>query len=266
MMAFMFLHVSFKKDAVSTYAAWRAVLLLSLLSGCATTHKPEELRVPEPMTCIYLQTPMSFFVNRGLFNVVMETRLERGPYIAEREDTEGTFYRAPPGGFSGWPYSIQSADIKSARDGGFWIPHDRQKTPRLYSYFSTAAVPPSVPSENINCSSFAQIKDPLTSKLNLTEITAEGAVGGAIGGVIGRSMNPHSGMSYGQAAGVGAVGGALGMAIVGAIINADVGKIILYPWEEGPEIDRLRKLASQAVKVKELSVAVPGTVPESVNR
>lgn len=76
-------------------------------------------------------------------------------------------------------------------------------------------------------------------------------------------MNPQSGMSYGQAAGVGAVGGAIGMAIVGAIINADVGKIVLYPWEEGPEIDRLRKLIRQIVKVKEAPFAVPATVTES---
>lgn len=176
------MYISSKKGVVSTFAAYGTVLLFSLLTGCATTHKPEELRVPDSMTCIYLQTPMSFFVNRGLFNLVMETRLERGPYIAEREDAEGTFYRAPPGGFSGWPYSLQSADAKNARDGGFWIPHDRQTTPRLYSYFSTAAVPPSVPPDDINCSSFAQIKDPLTSKLNLIDMTAGGALAARLEG------------------------------------------------------------------------------------
>jgi hypothetical protein len=242
------------------------LLSIFLFQGCASTYKPEELRVPTSITCIYLQSPMSFHSKRGLAYPAVETRLERGPYIAEREDAEGTYYRAPPGGFTGWPYSLPSADLNNARDGGFWIPHDSKKTPRLYSYFSTSAVPPSVPPENINCSSFAQIRNPETSKVSLTAITVGGAIGGAVGGATARSMNPQSSMSYGQTAGIGAAGGALGMLIVGSIINADVGKIILYPWPENPEIDRLRKLASQAVKIKELSPnSEQTTAPESTN-
>lgn len=263
----MFLYPTSNRYAALSRVTWWLVLPPALLlAGCASTYKPEELRMPAPITCIYLPTPMSFFESRGLFTPSAETRLERGPYISEREDSEGTYYRGPPGAFSGWPYSLPSADLKNARDGGFWIPHDRAKTPRLYSYFSTSPVPPSVPPENINCSSFAQVKDPVTTKTDLVAFAAGGAIGGALGGMVGQSMNPHSGMSYGQAAGVGAVAGAVSMVIIGAIINADVGKIILYPWEERTDIDKLRKLAGTAVKVKELSPKeVPTTTPETAN-
>lgn len=229
-----------------------ALLCIFIASGCATTYKPEELRRPSSISCIYLPTPMSFFTSRGIIHPTVETRLERGPYIAEMEDPEGTYYRAPPGGFSGWPYSLPSANTSNARDGGFWIPHDPKATPRLYSYFSTSAVPPEVPPADLNCSSFAQVKDPTTSKIDLIAFTAGGAIGGAAGGVIGRSMSPGSSVTYGTSAATGAAGGAIGVLIVGSIINADVGKIILYPWPENLEIDRLRGFAKQAIKINEL--------------
>lgn len=247
-------------------ARWKGTLIVGVaLSGCASTYKPEDLRVPTSITCIYLPTPMSFYEKRGASSEPWETRLERGPYVAEREDDEGTFYRAPPGGFSGWPYS-RPATQSNARDGGFWIPRNPKTTPRLYSYFSTSAVPPVVPADNVDCSSFGQVKDPVTSKVSLIALASGGALGGAAGGLAGRSMNSQGGLSYGQAAGVGAVGGAVGMLIVGAMINADVGKIVLYPWEESSDIDKLRNLASQAVKVKELSKAdAPSNDSASVN-
>lgn len=261
----MSLHIKRMGKIASSHTTLALLLSVSFfVVGCASTYKPEDLHRPTTITCIYLPTPMSFFTSRGLMFPVVETRLERGPYIAERGDTEGTFYRGPPGGFSGWPYTLPAANTSHARDGGFWIPHDSRVTPRLYSYFSTSPTPAEIPSENVNCSSFAQVKDPTTSKTDLVALAAGGAVGGALGGVVGRSMAPQSGVSYGNAAGVGAAGGAIGMLIVGAIINADVGKIILYPWPENSEIDRLRVLAKQAVIVKELpSDNKRNTVPES---
>ncbi|WP_317203647.1 hypothetical protein [Janthinobacterium sp.] len=226
--------------------------------------KPEELRVPASITCAYIAEPISFSMVGGLFNVTWTFALGRGPYISEREDEQGTYFRGPPGAlFSGRPDKADDAPnilTHMTYDGGFFVPHDHKESPRLYQYFSPNPAAVEVPPADVDCASSAYVSDPKTSGVSIVRFMAEGAVGGAIGGMAARAVAPNSGMGYGRAAGAGALGGAIGMGIVAAIINADIGKIAVYP---NPPADakfaaKLRELADQAVQLKKIS---PGIAP-----
>ncbi len=221
------------------------ILLITLpLMGCGTTAiKPAELRDPNQISCIYFSEPVSYKEKRGLLSIEWQYRLERGPYIAEKEDDEGTYFRAPPGGVHVFRTDMQdkpsSFVTNQLRDGGFWIPRDSKKSPKMYSYFSMKDAEVVIPNDSTNCSSFAYLKDPVTSKVS---VVAFGA-GGAIGGALGRTLAPNSQLSYGQAA----VGGAIGMALVAALINADIGKIM--PWEisDNAFINKIKDLSKHTV-------------------
>lgn len=233
-----------------------ALACLTLLSGCGTP--PQELAMPVEMTCIYLKEPMSQIGKYGPLSVAAEIRLERGPYLSEKEDDKGTYYRAPPGGVSrgsvGFDLSKPNTgdNYGVTRDGGFYIPKNPNEVPKIYEYFSVANAPAEVPPADMNCSNFGYIRDPSTSKLSVISVAAGGAVGGAAGGVVGRSIAGH-GMSYGHAAGVGAAGGLIGGLIVAGIVNANVGRIVDGLTIQDPEfIEKLRGLAASKVPVKEL--------------
>jgi hypothetical protein len=235
------------------------ICLITLISGCATN--PEKLQTPSELTCIYLKEPLASTGHYGLLNVEWTTRLEHGPYWAEKADKKGTFFRGPPGGVS-----ISSPDFKSipgqptATDGGFYLPNDPKEPVTVYRYFTTSDVPIEVPPDNLTCSTLAYTKDPASQKVSLMSFAAGGAVGGAVGGTIGRSLNNNSGMSYGQAAGTGAVGGALGGLIVASIINADVGKIIGgLPIQEPSFMDKLRELGATREHLKQVSLPMTTT-------
>lgn len=233
------------------------VVLMSaiLVSGCGTAIKPEDLPIPTQVTCLNLKEPLSHTGKYGLVNVPYTTRLERGPYVSEREDEKGTYYRAPPGGLS-----IKGAEgpAFATKDGGIYIPKDPNEPPRLYEYFSTTSAPVHVPAEGADCSRVGYVKDPSTAKVSLVSFAADGAAGGAAGAIMGR--NPQSSMSTGQTAGAGAVGGLAAGLIGAAIINADVGKIVppALPIQDAQFLEQLRKLAASRVPVRELPFsAVP---------
>lgn len=242
--------------AIPLRASSLVITLITLLSGCASINNPDKLAMPETMTCIYFKDPMSFFSSRGLLSPIAETRLARGPYISEKVDDKGTYYRSPPGGYSGWPYSMGKADPNSSRDGGFWIPHDHRVTPRLYSYVSMTPVPSQAVPDDVNCLSFTQTKDPVTTKVKLAPLATTGAIVGGLGGVSAKNQG-HTQMSYVDSTGAGMVGGAISMLIIGAIINYETGKIALYPWPENEDIDRLRRLATEAITIKAVSSDTP---------
>jgi hypothetical protein len=204
-----------------------------LLAACATPIKPSELRKPNPVSCIHIPTPIYVEEKRGLANVTWHIGLERGPYISEGENDEGTFYRAPPGGvLAGNP-----------RDGGIWIPRDPNAMPRIYQYITTTDVIKEVPPEKADCNSLIVRRDPTGQGVDVVAF----ATGGAIGGVAGRAMAPGNAVSYGQAA----LGGALGMAIVGTLINIDIGKIIfLAPMETVQFNAKLKELPGKVTPLK----------------
>jgi hypothetical protein len=219
-----------------------AVALAGLaLGGCATPIAQEDLKVPAQLTCFELAAPASYLEERGLLKYTWETRLERGPYVAERVDANGTFYRAPPGGVS-----IARQDALSlpanllthmTYDGGVWIPHDPAGQPHLYNYFTTEAVPPVVPPAGSSCANVEVARNPNTQGVDTVAYGVAGAVGGATGGLLARGAGT-TGMSYGKAAGTGAVGGAVGGVLVAALINMDVGKIVQRPPDHNVEFVR----------------------------
>lgn len=236
--------------------ATAAITIISqgiLLTGCATGVKPEEIALPTQITCINLPKPISFSAKYGAMDWVFEVRLERGPYISEREDSEGIYYRAPPGGVfdgrEGFMNHSTGVATLGTLDVGIFVPHDPQVDPRLYYYQTVAPIPQQIPPEDMDCSSFVQVKDPLTSKINILNSAATGAVGGALGraAISGTSWNK---VSYGQAA----AGGAAAGVVISLILNNEIGRI--YPGrkiKDGQFSAKLKELAAQVVPVREAS-------------
>ena len=226
-------------------------LAVLALGGCATVTAPEDLKVPTQLTCFELAAPADYLEDRGPLKVSWETRLERGPYVSEREDAEGVFYRAPPGGVMIVPQSARNpppnTPVSGVYDGGVWIPRDPAKQPRLYSYFTTVAPTPVVPPPEASCANVQVARNPKTQGVDTIAYTVAGGVGGAVGGAAARGVGA-TGMSYGKAAGVGAAGGAIGGAVVAALINMDVGKIVLRQPEQNADFVRaIREAAAHAV-------------------
>lgn len=240
------------------YKSALILLLVSFLVACSSTAiKPDSLNPPNEPSCILLTEAISYSEVKGYMDIQWEYKLERGPYIAEKEDKEGVYFRAPPGGvFLGRPDKKDeppSLVTHVTRDGGFFIPHDKSKQPRLYRYFSMDEAKVIIPSTEINCSSFAYSKDPNTSKISIGAF----AIDGAAGGVTGRGMVPNSQMGYGQTAAAGAISGV----IVAAIINADVGKIIHWDIADTSFASKLRELSLNAIKLEKIPSLKAEEVP-----
>jgi len=233
-----------------------ALSLSVLTAGCATTYKPEDLRIPSQITCINLATPLSVIVGG-----VREVRLERGPYVSIREDAEGTYYEGSPGGLSftrldGKPTLIEG-DQHISHSGGIWIPRDQNTSPRLYNYFTAdypfTHTPAEPPPPEADCASSVYVKDPATAKISVLRMAAAGAVGG----VLGRAIVPNSQLGYGQSAVAGAIVGVIGA----TIINADLGKIYpVKPPDDAQFIARLKELGRQAVPLKQAQIPAPSAI------
>lgn len=234
-----------------------------LFSGCAV--RPDDLAVPNQISCTNLQQPISFTGTYGIGGNKWTTRLERGPYWSEREDGKGTYYRAPPGGVSiTAPDGKPTPGFQVTMDGGFYVPNDPNEPPRIYRYFSTEPTPAQVPPAETDCSTVGYVKDPATSKVGFLSVAAGGAVGGAAGGLAARALAPKSSMSYGQAAGIGAAGGAVAGLVVAAMINADVGKIVGgLPIQDTSFLEQLRKAHASRVPVKELPYSAVAGDPKT---
>lgn len=217
----------------------------ALLAGCAENLvAPDKLAAPAALTCIQLPEEVIATDHLGLMKTLMQTHLERGPYVSEKEDALGTYYRGPKGAVSmHWPDNPSSKP--GHVDGGFFIPKDPQKLPSVYFYTSMDTVEPEVPGPEVSCANVGYIKDPVTQKLSVGWMAAAGGLGGAAG----RAAVPRSSVSYGQAAAGGAIAGAL----VGYLVNMDMGKIKQYDSVKDPvALGKLRELSAQAVPVTPL--------------
>lgn len=238
-----------KKNTLAYLNVAATACFCALVTGCATD--PSQLRTPPELTCIDIKEPLAFTGHYGLFNMEWTTRLERGPYWSEKMDDKGIFFRAPPGGVStrnaeGRPFPGQPIAV----DGGFYLPKDPKEPVTIYKYFTVAAVPIEVPSEDQTCGNLAYTKEPASQKVSLVAFAAGGAVGGAAGGMIGRSRL-GSGMSYGQSAGAGAAGGAIAGLLVAAMINSEIGKITGgLPIEDQAFREKLRALGANREPLK----------------
>lgn len=210
------------------------------LTGCAnvTIKDPENLLPPSWISCIDIPDPIEYSEVRGISKVTWNERLERGVYISEKEDAQGVYFRAPPGGlFEGRPeYKNYGSGVTThfQSDGGFFMPNDPEAVPRLYHYFSTTDVVSKVPDATAACVNSAYIRSSNSTQVSLVNTAIEGATAGSLG----RALTINSSVSYGQAA----VGGALGGMIVATIVNSDVGKIILHqPIQDPATIEILRE-------------------------
>lgn len=243
-----------------TYNFSKAInyLLMVFIAGCTNSVKPNSLKPPEIVTCIQVPSGIVSHDERGLLNIKWTTRLQAGPYIAELEDAEGIYYRAPAGGI----YMVMDdlADKPHVEfnpknhDGGIWVSRNSAITPRVYIYNSTDEATVIPAPEDANCNKAVFVRDPVSKGVSVVEFGAGGAVGGAIGGVIGHSVTNNSSISYGQAAGVGVASGAIAGVIIATIINMDIGKIFIQPSSTNAAfIKELDNLAKAAVPIKESS-------------
>lgn len=247
-----------------------AVALAAVLAtGCASSVAPTALQRPQQPTCFELATPVAYLKTQGLLKWVWETRLERGPYVAEREDAQGTYFRGPPGGVSyARPDQLNeksSLFTHITYDGGIWVPRDAAGTPRIYTYFTTQAVPPVVPPATATCATVQLTRDAREQGIDAIGYgaTVETGVTQALAAQTAGTMK----VSTGQAAGAGAAGGVIGGLIVASIINSDVGKIQLQEPEKNAEFNEvLRAAAAKAVPLPAASTsssAVAVTEPDS---
>lgn len=226
----------------------------AMLGGCATPSlvAPDQLATPSKITCIQLPEALTAIDTAGLLKLVTETRLERGPYVSEKEDAEGTYFRAPQGGISMFQPGNPGAK-RSHNDGGFYIPKDPSKMPSIYLYTTMDGVTPEVPGEGAVCANVGYVKDPVTQKLSVGLM----AIAGGAGGAAGRAAIKNSSLSYGGAAAGGAIGGAL----VAYLVNQDMGKISPITLVKDPvALGKLRELSMRAVQVApQQNAAVPAT-------
>jgi hypothetical protein len=214
-----------------------ALTLLLSFSGAPAMAGSSELQVPAQVSCIHLPAALSGVETKGLFKVETETRLERGPYISEGEDAEGTYFRAPPGGVYLGPPKDKPA--KGAwqinRDGGIFVPRDPSAPPQLYSYVSDAATSAAtvVPPAAADCSNTRYVRDPVTKAVRVAGYTGEG-------------------MTQTGAKQVGVVGGGVvGYFLYEFLEGRDKGKIAQLPQSKDPEFNaKLSEFARKAVPVK----------------
>lgn len=230
------------------------MLSAALLSACATPINPEELQAPGELTCINLKEPLVITDYYGPFDMQWTTKFEKGPYWSEKVDSNGIYYRAPPGGVSVvGKDGIAFPGQPTTSDGGFYVPNDTNDPVKLYAYFSTEAAPAQPYPNGTDCSTLGYVSNPSTSKVNIVSFAVGGAVGGATGGLIARGMSSSGNMSYGQAAGTGAAGGLIGGLIIASIINSGVGKIVPLqpPIKDRQFLDGFKKISSSKVVVQQ---------------
>jgi len=82
---------------------------------------PNELQTPSQPSCVELKEPLSFDRRLGLLKILWTLSLAKGPYLTEKQDSQGTYYRAPPGGIF-VSDSDSGPSHGRAYDGGFYVP------------------------------------------------------------------------------------------------------------------------------------------------
>jgi len=205
-----------------------------LLSGCATSQKPESLAVPAQPTCFSLPEPLEATQIAGLLKIEWRTRLERGAYVAVHENERGTYFRGPPGGV--FIYQPKMLDKPSGPfthltvNGGVFVPRDGSQ-PELYTYITDQSVDKVTPPVGASCATAVVVRDPVSKGVSVKDYAIFGGAAGTLAGVEVHNKMPNSSVSQTMAA--GAAGGAAGMALIGAMINMEVGKIGAH----SPKID-----------------------------
>lgn len=223
-----------------------------LLTGCATT--PTDLREPSTVTCFVLKEPLVSRDKYGLLDVEWEVKLAAGPYVSERVDQDGTYFRAPPGGMyqarTGFEDKPAGLLTHQVTDGGIYLPHKKAEPVRLYKYFTLGDVPIVAQPADVDCRTAVFVKNPATGQLvaNMPEVSA------AASDISLRAALQPNGPGIGSAA----VGGAIGGAIVTALIQNDIGKIVPgHPVKDPKFLQVLREHGEQAVPIKPIETKSP---------
>lgn len=227
------------KSPRSALAPIALLLLLgaSASASAADLKKTAELQIPAEVSCIDVPTRLIGIEVKGLFKVEHETRLERGPYISEYEDAEGTYYRAPPGGvYIGPPKDKPARGAwKNNSDGGIFVPRDPSAPLQLYSYVAELGKSAAtlVPPAESNCSNTSYIRDPASKAVRVAEYKGEG-------------------MTQVDAKQVGRNIAANMTGVIGAVLmDLDLGKIAKLPVPKAPEFNaNLGQIARTAVPIK----------------
>jgi hypothetical protein len=228
----------------SAIAATGLALLLSF-GGTPAIAGASAPRAPAQLSCIHLSAALSGIETKGLFKVETETRLERGPYISEGEDAEGTYFRAPPGGVYLGPPKDKPA--KGAwqlnRDGGIFVPRDPSAPPQLYSYVADArsSAASLVPPATADCSNTSFVRDPVTKAVKAAKYTGEG--------MTRTEARQVGGIDVIQAGRIDQ--GLLGSMLADFLRGPEHGTIVKLPQSANSEFNaKLRELARQAVPVE----------------
>jgi hypothetical protein len=220
-------------------------LLLSF-SGTPAFAGSSGLQAPAQLRCIHLPAALSGIETKGLFKVESETRLERGPYISEGEDAEGTYFRAPAGGVYLGPPKDKPA--KGAwqlnRDGGIFVSRDPSVPPQLYSYVTDNGISAAtvVPPATADCSNTKFVRDPVTKAVKAAEYTGEGMTqtdAKQVGVVDVKQVAVREGH------------GLVGAWLSDFLQGAENGTIAKLPQSGNPEFNtQLREFARKAVPIK----------------
>ena len=237
-----------------------ALLVTPMMSGCVTVVNPKDMRVPSQITCIDLPSDLSTTEPQGILGSAWTTRLERGPYIAEREDDEGTYFRAPQGGLlvaqEGMMEKPAGLMTHMTFDGGIFIPRDTNALPHLYRYYTIEPAPVAVPPAEANCLTTTFVCDPFSKGVSTLAYAEGGAASGATAGLVTRALASNSRMSYGQAGLAGAAGGAIAGVIIAQLIQMDAGKIVQIPVSKNRQFTaQLSAIARGTVPIKEATMA-----------
>jgi hypothetical protein len=233
------------RTAISTAGL---AVLLGFNSPPAMAASPG-LQMPAKLSCIHLPAVLSGIETKGLFKVESETRLERGPYISEAEDAEGTYFRAPAGGvYLGPPKDKPARGAwQLNRDGGIYVPRDPSAPPQLYWYVvengnSAATV---VPPAEADCSNTRYVRDPATKAIKSARYPGDG----------GTATEAKKSGTVDIQEKVSSVHGVAFAMLSDFLQGPENGTIMKLPQSGNPEFNaRLKEFARKAVPVEAADV------------
>jgi hypothetical protein len=169
----------------------------------ASAIRAKKLPIPKTVTCLQVKQPFTYTTSSGLFHVHQQVELGRGPYVSEREDASGVYYRAPTNAITYWlpnKKSTSVAGLHHSFEGGIYVPNDPSGKPRLYVYYGTQTIAHESKEQDAECGALTYSLDPKDHSVSVW------GTGFGIGTGIGLSMaaarinQPHVHMSAGQAA------------------------------------------------------------------
>ena len=198
-------------------ASYLVAFTALLLSGCGTSPIITDLR--PALASNKFELEQAIILDAGTaFNAPVGAKYGffQGTYVAEKENSAGTFYRSPP--FSVFSPSVHGKYV--VRTGGIWVPKDKNEKPKMYGYLNFEW-------QEVNDFASVLSAQPRTSQKTYVQV------------------------NVGPATPVNAVGGAIGGAIVNAVIAGGTGDILMLPNVEDKEVaNRINALAAAAQAAK----------------